>query len=571
MQTVFEDDRTVLVSSQNGVTARLDLNNMQRQAIGAVQAPERPQPVYRWYWTTPLIVSSFNPDTIYTGANVLFRSDDRGVSWRAISPDLTANLDREQLQMMGGPVPQRALSRHDGQASFSALTAIAESPLDANVLYTGADDGTLQVTRDGGKRWTNLGGNLPGLPPRLNISGIVASKYAAGRVYVTVDGHFDDDYRPYVYVSENYGKNWRAIVDGLPQTSVHRLREHPGNPNLLVAGLETGVFASFDRGAHWTSLDTNLPPVPVYDLVFQERDHALVLGTHGRGIWILDHAEPLGQLTGEVLDGHGYLFPIPDTHYRTIYSGQYWFGAGEFFAPNPPRGAVLTYYLPAASAQAEISIADASGKTVRTLNGPAQAGINRTCWDLHRSGALENGVFTSGNCGATVGRPGPLVLPGDYTVTLNVPGLPAMSAPLKVLPDPEFPLSDADRQTRETAVMSAYSLEQQLAAARDSYQTLSGQILSARGNPGAAPAFGKVMLESGEVQEQLSQALNDAYNLQSTMDAYEGLPTAAQLRELDWAWQDAVNAVGELNRLIQQDLPALGVTAVPAAPVPVKP
>ena len=155
---------------------------------------------------------------------------------------------------------------------------IAESPLDRNLLYTGADDGTIQITRDGGEHWTNLTANVHGLPPMLNISGIVASKYTASRVYLTVDGHFNDDYNPYVFVSEDYGKTWRAIADGLPKTSVHRIREHPANANLLVVAMEQGVYATFDRGAHWTTLDTNLPPVPVYDLAFQERSNALVLG-----------------------------------------------------------------------------------------------------------------------------------------------------------------------------------------------------------------------------------------------------------------------------------------------------
>ncbi|SPF47169.1 Glycosyl hydrolase (fragment) [Candidatus Sulfopaludibacter sp. SbA4] len=196
MHAVFDgDDRTLLVSSQNGSTQRLDLETMERQSIGPVQPEERPKPGapgYRWYWTTPLIVSNFSPNTIYTGANVVFRSDDRGVSWKAISPDVTANVDREKLEMMGGPVPPNALSRHDGQTNFSALTVIAESPLDRNLLYTGADDGTIQITRDGGQHWTNLTENVRGLPPRLNISGIAPSKHVAGRVYLTVDGHFND-------------------------------------------------------------------------------------------------------------------------------------------------------------------------------------------------------------------------------------------------------------------------------------------------------------------------------------------------------------------------------------------
>jgi photosystem II stability/assembly factor-like uncharacterized protein len=567
MQTVFEDDRTVLSSSQNGTTGRLDLNNMERQAIGAVKPQDRSQPAYRWYWTAPLIVSSFHANTIYTGANVLFRSDDRGISWRSISPELTANIDREQLQMMGGLVSMRALSRHDGQANYSALTAIAESPLDQNVLYTGADDGTLQVTRDGGKKWSNLTGNLPGLPPQLNISGIVASKYSAGRVYVTVDGHFNDDYHPYVFVSEDYGSNWHGIVEGLPQTSVHRLREHPSNPNLLVAGLEAGVYASFDRGAHWTSLDTNLPPVPVYDLVYQERDNALVLGTHGRGIWILDHAEPLAEITPEVMGARSYLFPVPPAHYRKIYAGQYWFGAGEFFAPNPPLGAVITYYLPARASEVRVEIADSAGKTIRTLRGSSQAGINRLCWDLRRAGALDNGLAMPGNCGVPAGRLGPMVLPGNYKVTVTAGTGSALSGTVTVLPDPQFPISDADRRTREEAVMSAYSLQQQLAEAREAYEKLSGQVAATRGiAAGASIAMDRLTAQGTELLEQIAHCLTDAYNVEAAMDGYQGVPTASQLRDLDWVWEDGIAAVTGLNRLIGQELPTMGASV----PVPVR-
>ena len=590
MQAVFEgDDHTILVSSQNGVTARLDLDNMERQTVGTVQVGERPQagaPAYRWYWTTPLIVSTFNGNTIYTGANILFRSDDRGVSWRAISPDLTGDIDREGLQMMGGPVPPRALSRHDGQMNYSALTAIAESPLDRNLLYTGADDGTLQVTRDSGRKWTNLTGGIGGLPAGLNISGIVASKYAAGRVYVTVDGHFNDDYHPYIFVSEDYGKTWRGIVGGLPRTSVHRLREHPSNPDLLVAGLETGVYASFDRGAHWTNLGANLPPVPVYDLVYQERDNALVLGTHGRGIWILDHVEPLTQLSRAVVSGGGFLFTVPPAHYQNIYNGQYWFGAGEYFAPNPPTGAAIAYYLPAGVNDVRIDIADAAGRTIRALRGPTQPGINRTCWDLRRASALDNGLVQPGNCSGTVGRAGPLVMPGKYTVSVTPAGGAALTADVTVLPDPHFQISDADRKSRENTLMGVYSLQEQLVVARETLQTVSGQIAAMRSSLGSATDTGRVgggmldriSVQVAQVQGQITRPLTNAYNLETAIDGYQGLPTAAQLRELDWAWEDAGAAVTALNRLIQQDLPplysALGGasrwTEIPPAPMPVR-
>src|SRR6185436_20930437 len=177
-----------------GVTGRLDLRSMQRQSIGPVPPPERGQPPYRWYWTSPLLVSRFDPHTIYTGAQMVFRSPDRGVTWKAISPDLTLHVDRETLQLMGAPVPERALSRHDGQTSFSTLTTIGESPLDANVLYTGSDDGQLFGTRDGGRNWTNLTEKVAGVPAGTYVSSVLASAHIAGRVYATFDGHYGDDY-----------------------------------------------------------------------------------------------------------------------------------------------------------------------------------------------------------------------------------------------------------------------------------------------------------------------------------------------------------------------------------------
>ena len=215
----------------------MNLATLERQVIAPAPV-EKPKPGEheRWSWDTPVVLSSFDPAVVYTGSNVLFRSTDRGATWKAISPDLTANIDRETLKMMGALVPKDALSRHDGQAAYGTLTAIAESPLDAKVLYTGSDDGQLQVTRDLGATWTNLTSKVPGLPPNTYVSSVLASRHAAGRVYATFDGHYNDDYKPYVYVSEDYGRTWRSIAAGLPETSVHRLREHPRNGRLLFVG-----------------------------------------------------------------------------------------------------------------------------------------------------------------------------------------------------------------------------------------------------------------------------------------------------------------------------------------------
>jgi photosystem II stability/assembly factor-like uncharacterized protein len=593
MHGVFADDHTLLVSSQNGATGRLDLDTMERQSIGPVQPAEKPQPGkpgYRWYWTAPLIVSAHDSKTIYTGADAVFRSDDRGVTWKPISPDLTAHIDRDKLEMMGAPVGPRALSRHDGQTNFSALTAIAESPIDRNVLYAGADDGSVQMTRDGGQHWNNLTKNIRGLPPMLNISGIVASKYAAGRVYLTVDGHFNDDYHPYVFVSEDYGQSWSALANGLPDASVHRIREHPSKAELLVVGTEVGVYATFDRGKNWTSLNSSFPPVPVYDLLFQQGSNALVLGTHGRGIWVLDHDEPLAEMTPEI-SAKEFLFAIPPVHHQLLYNGQFWFGYGEFFAPNPPAGAVVTYLLPSAMpGGVPIAITDAAGKTIRTLRGPAQAGLNRACWDLRMSPPIGDNnpapiatcistgeraeargtsaalIPPSGqapNAGGGGGRggrgAGPIVLPGRYTVALG-----SLKRDVTVEPDPHFTITDSDREKRQAAIRGAYSIQQQLVPARDAARTLADQLTGLRQYFSAVGDSGKTSLESidkvtpeiARAQAQIDRAIASAAQVQNAMDGYDGLPTAAQLRQVDWAWEDAIASATALNKLITESIPA---------------
>jgi photosystem II stability/assembly factor-like uncharacterized protein len=592
MHAAFADDRTLLVSSQNGSTQRIDMDTMEHQTIGPVQPEEKPQPGkpgYRWYWTSPLIVSAHDSKIIYTGADAVFRSADRGVTWKPISPDLTAHIDREKLAMMGAPVPATALSRHDGQSNFSAISVIAESPLDKNLLYTGADDGTIQMTRDGGQHWNNLTKNVKGLPPMLNISGIVASKYAAERVYLTADGHFDDDYHAYVFVSEDYGQSWRAITSGLPEASVHRIREHPSKAELLAVGTEMGAYATFDRGGHWTSLNTNLPPVPVYDLLFQEGSHALVLGTHGRGIWVLDHDEPLTQITQD-LASKEFLFTIPPVHHQLLYSGQFWFGYGEFFAPNPPTGAVVTYSLPAAArGGVPITITDAAGKTIRTLRGPAQAGLNRACWDLREAPAITvQDASPMASCGTTGGGRGaapspvippsgqtpggggggggrggrgggPLVLPGHYTVAVG-----SLKQDLTVEPDPHFPISEADRKKRHDAILRVHSLQKQLVPARDAARTLADQFAGLRQYFNAAGDSGKSSLEAIDkatqeivkAQGQVDRAIAAAAQVENAMDGYDGLPTVAQLRQVDWAWEDAIASARAVNKVISESIPA---------------
>ena len=565
MHAVFDGDNyTLLVSSQNGNTGRVDIRTMQRQSIG----PARPQPgadgkttPYRFNWTAPLLVSPSNPKVIYTAANRLFRSEDQGRSWRAISPDLTAAVDRDKLTMMGGIIPADAMSRNDGQDNFSALTAVAESPTDSRLLYTGADDGTFEMTRDGGGHWTNLSHNFPGLPAMTQVSGIEPSRFAAGRVYASFDGHFNDDYAAHVYVSEDYGATWQPIAGGLP-TSVHVVREDPRDANFLVAGTEEGVYASWDRGRNWTSLNTDLPPVPVYDMVYAEGGRALVLGTHGRGLWVLDNTAPLVGM-GKVAAGDAAaLLPIAAAHRETIYSPQSWFGWGEFFAPNPPAGAVITYWLPqAVKGKATITVHDAAGGEVAHFDGPAAAGLNQVEWDLHRAAAITP---PAGRGGFRFQAGGPWVTPGTYTAEVVVGSAAPLHGSVEVTADPESPLDAAGQKQRAAAVMSAYRLEQQLAPAQAAVEQWRQQLQAMRAYATAMGQEGHAALAAVEKAEaalhgpaaEFNRVLGEASGAERAMDGYEGLPTAEQAAELASAWKDAPAAIGALNRFAAASLPA---------------
>ncbi|HVZ48863.1 MAG TPA: hypothetical protein VG916_08775, partial [Gemmatimonadaceae bacterium] len=265
----------VLQSSQNGNAAWVNIETLERQGArpgtgdrpaaggrggrGGAGAPageaegEGGGPL-RWNWDTPIVVSRTNPKVWYMGAQFLFRSRDKGSSWTKISGDLTLDIDRDTLKMMGAVVPPGALSRHDGQSNYGSLTTISPSPLDSNLVYTGSDDGQVQVTRDGGRTWTNLTPKIPGVPAQTYVSTVLASRHKAGRVYVTFDGHYTDDYAPYALVSDDFGATWRSIAGGLPETSVNRIVEHPKDPRVLVLAHERGAHVSNDGGATWLAL-----------------------------------------------------------------------------------------------------------------------------------------------------------------------------------------------------------------------------------------------------------------------------------------------------------------------------
>jgi photosystem II stability/assembly factor-like uncharacterized protein len=392
---------------------------------------------YRFNWNTPVVMSPHNPKIVWFGGNRLFKSYNQGDTWMA-SADLTKRIDRNTVTMMGVSGDRTQLSKNDGVTSYSTIISISESPVLPGVVWAGTDDGNLQVSRDGGQTFTEVGKNLPGLPPNhlYWIARIDASHVDAGTAYVAVDGHRSDDLKPYVFVTRNYGQSFESITNDLPAYgNVQVIREDPKNRNLLYVGTEFGLFVSLDAGRQWKKFMNNFPTVRTDDILVHPRDNDLIVATHGRSVYIADDITPLQQWTPEVQAQDAFLFEIrPAVAWLNDQQrGSQGGGQRNFVGENAPRGAFISYYLKTpASGEVKISIADASGRVVRTMDGARQAGINRVLWNLASNPPApgqQGGGFGGGRGGAL-----PVVEPSTYIVTLNAAGK-TLVKPVTVLQD----------------------------------------------------------------------------------------------------------------------------------------
>lgn len=369
------DWTTVYSESQGGAVQRLDISGRtQGRGIQPRVQGER----LRFNWSTPIVLSPHNSQVVYVGANKLFRSINRGDNWEAISPDLTTN-DPDKLSPGKGSVTPE----NTGAEAHCTIITIGESPRKPGLIWVGTDDGLVQVTQDGGANWTNVTANIPDLPKNTWCSRVTPSRYVEGRCYATFDGHRNDDYNPYVYVTEDYGKTWKKLNAGLPVGDcAYVIKEGTKNPDLLFLGTEVSLWVSLDRGENWSRFRTNFPTVAVHDLVIHPRDLDLVIGTHGRSIWILNVA-PLEEMTKDNLDKDVVLTKPQNVYLLQARSGQQggWDGDRVWVSPNTQPGTQIAYYLKAdASGEAQISIQDASGRQIQQLNGPAKKGLNVMNW-----------------------------------------------------------------------------------------------------------------------------------------------------------------------------------------------
>src|SRR5688500_780256 len=342
---------------------------------------------YRFNWSTPFFLSPHSPTTVYLGANRVLKSSTRGDSFNPISPDLsTADSTRIRISTRTtGGITRDAT----GAETYGTITALAESPVRPGILWAGTDDGNVWFTSNDGGAWTEVTKRFPGVPAKSYVSRVEPSNFDSATVYVSFDNHRENDFKPYLYVSNDFGRTFRSIANNLPATGVdfiHVVREDPHNRNLLFVGSDIAAYVSTNRGVSWQRFMTGLPTGPVHDLKMHPRDRELIAGTHGRSIWVADIA-PLEQLTDSVIRQPAHFFePVTAYQYATSFA-QRWEGNRLFVADNPPFGASLVYRLAGGDARRDtvrIVITDVKGDVVRRLTGPGGSGVHRVAWDLRR-------------------------------------------------------------------------------------------------------------------------------------------------------------------------------------------
>ena len=462
-----KDPFTVYNESQHGNLQRVDLRT--GESVNIVPQPEPGEDALRWYWDSPVIISPHSNTRLFFAAQRLYRSDDRGGSWKALTPDLSRQIDRDRIKLMDRVWSVDAVARNTSSSFFGAIVAVAESPLKEGQLWIGTDDGTIQVSENGGQSWRKMA-SFPGVPDTTQVARVVPSSHDANTVYAAFDGHMSGDYKPYLLKSTDLGRNWTSIAGNLPNKgTVYAVIDDPVDPTLLFAGTEFGLYFTKNNGQTWTRLRGGLPTIQVRDLVIQKQTNDLVVATFGRSFYVLDDISPLRTMTRETLAEESALLPVrrtplyaPSNALSPGSNGSQ--GSGFFTAPNPPYGAVFTYYLKnqlrsrreqrqqaerAAARQGRdvyppswdslrtedreeapavvLTVSDAQGRVVRRITGPVQQGIQRVAWDLRlpaptitlatRAAGNPDDEEEGGGFGGR-GGVGPYALPGTYQVSL---------------------------------------------------------------------------------------------------------------------------------------------------------
>ena len=558
------DPDYVYVESQGGRVVRFRRSTGEIKEIYPYAGKDEGK--LRFNWNTPIYASPTQTGTIYIGSQFLMRSRDRGDSWERVSPDLTTNDPRKRDQFSGGLTPDNSSAEN-----HMTIITVSESPKNANVIWVGTDDGNVQVTRDGGKSWTNVVGNVKGVPARTWVSRVEASHFDENTAYVALDGHRTGDMKPYVFRTRDAGKTWEALSTADVKGHAHVVREDIVNPNLLFVGTEMGLYISVDGGKSFAQFKENFPPVPVYDVQLHPRDGDAIIGTHGRGIWIMDDITPLRALTTEALAKDVVMLPSREAQLRIpAFEGR---SEGDtlYVANEPGDVASISYYLKKRHivGESKVEIYDAEGKLLSTLPAGKRRGINRVDWPMRlkapKMPAGSSIIFSGG------AFQGPRAAAGKYTVKF-IKGKETYTTTVDLVPDPRATYTAEDRALQQKTVRRLYDmladftfLTERVRLLRDDANARAAKLSG--GDKTKLTTFANKLDEqyktlvatkeggwlSGE--EQLRERLGSVYGAVNT---YDGRPTESQLAEAELlaselakksAWfDDATKQLADINR-----------------------
>ena len=550
--------RFIYTNSQNGRGYVFDLVTREERRITPVAADRTDR--YRFNWNTAILVSPNAPHTYYYGANKLLATKDYGTTWQVMSPDLTRRQEWRKIPL-GDGIPARdrnTLSRDDGTSEYGNITTISESPKAAGTIYVGTDDGNVQLTTDGGAHWTNLTSRF-GLTMPHPVSCVVASRFDARVALVAFDGHTNDDPRPYLFETRDGGATWRSIVSDLPaQGSVKTVAEDPKNPRLLFVGTEFGLYWSQDGGGHWLFPGGAFPHVMV-DRVVINGD--LVIGTHGRGVYILDDIAPLEAAASD----EAQLFPVREAMEVYQWRDLPLPGRRTFMAPNKPLGALITYYLPVAAARSapvQIRIRSADDRVVRELTGPATRGMHRVEWDLRTQFAFVPPPEDSGYYGVPRA---PYVPAGDYTIELDVDGK-TLTRDVHVRTDPRVVTTPEALRARWAMMSEIDSITRTFAVERKRFMAVDSEYTRLAAalakSPSATDSTAKAAATvAATLRTRFGSSyptpIGQAFDLLGGLESSSATPTEAERRTLDAVKADLADAYAKLETLVTTQMPKL--------------
>jgi len=563
------DPDTVFVEYQGGNLLRIKKSTGETKEIKPF--PGEGEPKYRFNWNTPIHMSPSRPGTMYYGSQFLLRSANRGESWERISPDLTTNDPAKQRQEESGGLTIDNSTAED----HCTIYAIAESPKNPDVIWAGTDDGNLQLTRDGGKSWTNVAGNAPGLNPHTWVSFIEASRHQEATAYATFDGHRTGDMKTYVYRTADYGKTWQPIATPDVKGYAHVLREDLVNPNLLFLGTEFGLFVSLDTGGRWAQFTGGLPNVAVHDIVIHPRESDLILATHGRGIYIVDDLTPLRELSPRVLSSEVALLGSRPAA-LTIPAGEQRFdGDDGFEGRGAPEAAVIHYYQKKRHifGDLKLEIYDSQGKLLSTIAGSKRRGINRVEWPMRlKPPKIPPAVSLVPQPFAMVG---PRLPEGTYSVKL-IKGKETLTSQVRLVADPRSKHSAEDRALQQRTALKLYGMLERLTYVADAVVNLQEQTDARSGKlaresgarkrlfdfRGKLESFRATLVATKEGgmlsgEQQLRERLVSLYG---GVNGYDGRPTDSQLARMAILEKELEAAESRFEVLTARGLPAVNAS-----------